>query len=268
MQGGAPASFRPEEVGEARLHKKGGVDVKLVDKNSEQPLYLQLADIIIGMIDSGELPDGSFLMPEREIGKLQDLSRMTVNKAIMKLVAEGRLSRHQGKGTIVTAQKEATRFERLDSLSEIMAKKGIAVKNDLLSFETVEATPTIAKRLELTGDKVIKIVRRRYFGEEPVLLETMYLNPALVPGLTLELVVAHSMYTLFQHNYGHRLTRAEQIIRPFQLTKKIAQILKQPPGMLALQIDRVAYTDKEEPMEYTQTVFLTHKHDFEVVFNR
>jgi len=242
--------------------------MKLVDKHVSTPLYLQLANIIEEMIENGELENGAFLMPERELCKYQDVSRMTVNKAIMKLVNEGILSRHQGKGTFITPKKEASRYERLESLSEVMAKKGITVNNDILSFGEISFTPAVVARLQMQGDVGFRIQRRRYFEEDPVILETIYLNPAMTPDLSLELLEANSLYDLFHHRYGHVMIRAEQTIKPIKLSNLQGELLSQPAGMLALEIDRVVYTDKEEILEYTKTVFLTQKHEFEVVFNR
>ncbi|MCL1949480.1 MAG: GntR family transcriptional regulator [Turicibacter sp.] len=242
--------------------------MKLVDKSSSVPLYLQLANNIEELMDEGTLAEGAFLMPERELCKSQGVSRMTVNKAVMKLVSEGRLSRHQGKGTFVTPKKEKTRYERLESLSELMAKRGITVKNDLLGASLTELPPQAISHLQMNDTLGYKIFRRRFFEDEPVVLETMYLNPDQVPGLNLDLIKDNSMYELFSHHYGHHLVRAEQTIKPIKINEEQAALFNQPAGVLALQIDRVVYTDKNQVMEYTQTIFLTLKHDFEVVFNK
>ncbi len=76
--------------------------MKLIDKNSQIPLYLQLIEIIKDMINNNELQEGHYLMSERDICKIQNVSRMTVNKAIINLVNEGVLERRQGKGTFVS----------------------------------------------------------------------------------------------------------------------------------------------------------------------
>ena len=57
--------------------------MKIVDKNLDIPLHFQLYQIIKDMIEGGELLEGANLMPERELCKLQNISRMTVNKAII-----------------------------------------------------------------------------------------------------------------------------------------------------------------------------------------
>ena len=57
--------------------------MKIVDKNLDIALHTQLYQIIKDMIESKELVEGASLMPERELCKLQNISRMTVNKAII-----------------------------------------------------------------------------------------------------------------------------------------------------------------------------------------
>ena len=65
--------------------------MKIVDKNLDIALHIQLYQIIKDMIESKELEEGASLMPERELCKLQNISRMTVNKAIINLVNEDKV---------------------------------------------------------------------------------------------------------------------------------------------------------------------------------
>ncbi len=60
---------------------------------------------------------------------------------------------------------------------------------------------------------------------------------------------------------------AEQIITPIMLTKEEAKLLKKPKSTLALKIDRIVYTTDEEVMEYTVSIFMSNKHDFEIVLH-
>ena len=69
--------------------------MKIVDKNIDTALHIQLYQIIKDMIESKELIEGASLMPERDLCKLQNISRMTVNKAITNLVNEGLLEKKQ-----------------------------------------------------------------------------------------------------------------------------------------------------------------------------
>lgn len=85
--------------------------MKIVDKNLDIALHIQLYQIIKDMIESKELEEGASLMPERELCKLQNISRMTVNKAIINLVNEGLLERRQGKGTLYHIKNNSIDFK-------------------------------------------------------------------------------------------------------------------------------------------------------------
>ena len=99
--------------------------MKKVDKQLDIPLHLQLSQIIREMIDKGELQPGDALMSEREICRLQGISRMTVNKVIVILVNEGLLDRQQGKGTFVAFKKKRHRYEKLEGLTQILKNKDL-----------------------------------------------------------------------------------------------------------------------------------------------
>jgi len=242
--------------------------MRKVNKQLEVPLYIQLAHIIQEMIDLGELLEEACLMSERDICEVQEISRMTVNKAIEKLVHEGLLIRHQGKGTFVAKKRQTSRYQGLESLSEMMAKKGLVVSNKLLSFEAITLSKWVQKKLKTEATCGYKIKRVRYVENEPLILESIYLNKGLCPDLTRTLVEAHSMYHLYSARYHHQFARAEQIVRPTLLNELQAKQLGQSEGDLALSIRRHLYTEKEEVMEYTESIFLSSKHDFEMVLTR
>jgi GntR family transcriptional regulator len=85
--------------------------------------------------------------------------------------------------------------------------------------------------------------------------------------LNKELVEESSLYKLYRDRYNHKTKRAEQVIKPIMLDKNSAEILNKDVDTLALKIDRVVYTDKEEVMEYTSSIFLTDKHEYEIVLH-
>lgn len=241
--------------------------MRKVNKELSIPLHQQLSQIIKEMIESRELQPGNYLMPEREICKLQGISRMTVNKAILNLVNEGLLDRQQGKGTFVSFGKKKYRYQKLEGFTEIMSKHGFILTNRLLEFEFNKRSSKVQKKLRMEQTEGYKIKRIRYIDNEPIVLETVYLNPKMCPDLSEDLIQKHSLYELYRDRYKHKTVRAEQIITPVMITKEEAKLLEQPVNTLALRIDRVVYTDQEEVMEYTVSIFMSNKHDFEVVLH-
>ena len=230
--------------------------MKKVDKNSKVPLHIQLSSIIKEMIETEELKEGSFLMSERDICKHQEISRMTVNKAILSLVNEGLLNRHQGKGTFVAYKKKKHRYQKLEGFTEIMTKRGYQVENELLVFNLDTYSKNVREKLNLLNlDSLVYKI------------ETVYINQDMCPDLTENLIKENSLYQLYKERYQHKIVRAEQVITPVMITKEQAGLLQCEINTLALKIDRVVYTEFEEVMEYTSSIFLTDKHEFEVVLN-
>jgi len=241
-----------------------------VNKELAIPLHIQLSQIIREMIEKGALKEGEQLMPEREICKQQDISRMTVNKAILTLVSEGLLERKQGSGTIVAFKKKRHRYEKLEGFTEVMNKEGYQARNELILFELSPQTYHIREKLKLQDDKtlVYKIKRVRYLENDAFVLETVYISQLMCPDLSEKLVKEKSLYQLYRERYQHKIIRAEQSIKPVMITEEQAKLLKADPNTLALEIDRVVYTDEEAIMEYTSSIFMTDQHEFEIVLHQ
>ena len=151
--------------------------MKLVDKNSQIPLYIQLSEIIKEMINNKELQEGHYLMSERDICKIQDISRMTVNKAIMHLVNEGILERRQGKGTFISYKKQKLTYERMQGFTEIAKYNNLNVRNEILKFELSKPSNKVNEYLKLKNDNllVFQIERIRFVDDEPTILEKIYI---------------------------------------------------------------------------------------------
>lgn len=76
-------------------------------KESNAPLYLQLARNLREHIQSGGVEPGEPLPSERELSERMGMSRVTIRKGIQKLIEEGLLFRRHGSGTYVSDRIEA-----------------------------------------------------------------------------------------------------------------------------------------------------------------
>ena len=243
--------------------------MKLVDKNSKVPLYIQLSNIIKEMIKNNELQEGHYLMSERDICKIQNISRMTVNKAIISLVNEGILERHQGKGTLVSYYKQKLTYEKMQGFTEIAEGKNLNVKNKVTKFKLDKPNEKIKKYLQLEDDStlVFQIDRIRYINDEATILEKIYIPEFMCPTLNKDLIVNNSIYKLYREKYLHKTQKAKQVINPILINKSQSKLLDVDLNTLALKIDRIVFTDKDEVLEYTSSIFITDKHQYEIILN-
>jgi DNA-binding transcriptional MocR family regulator len=73
----------------------------VLDKDKEQPLYIQLRDILRRMIGDRSLPGGEKLPPVTDFAKMLGVTPSTVRRALQDLTDEGLVDSHVGRGTFV-----------------------------------------------------------------------------------------------------------------------------------------------------------------------
>jgi len=147
------------------------------------PLYQQVKDYLASRISSGEWAPGHRVPSENELVRRLGASRMTVNRAVRELTADGLLRRVQGRGTYVDDGKAQSEMMRLRAIAEEIRSRGHDHRADVVSLEDVTAGVVLARQMELDlGSQVFHSVIVHYDNDCPVQLEDRYVNPAVAPG--------------------------------------------------------------------------------------
>lgn len=84
-----------------------------LDKQDKQPVYLQLANQLMGLIRTGPLNAGQRLPSSREMSEMLQVHRKTVVRAYDELLAQGWLESHTGSGTFVARHLPRTELQTL-----------------------------------------------------------------------------------------------------------------------------------------------------------
>lgn len=241
--------------------------MKKVIKDSPLPMHYQIKQIIQEMIENEELKPGDLIPPERELCEIQEVSRMTVNKAIMSLVNEGVLFREQGKGTFVAKPKEKYELSRLKGFTEEMEEKGISTCTRILDFSIKKATKKSRDILNLGKEEgeVIEINRLRSCEEEPYSIETAWLPKCHFDDMTREAIEGKSLYQVLKEKYGCYPHKAKQTIEPIMLNEYESGLLGLQPNSLALMFSRITYDINGTPIEYTRAIYRSDKYKYEVI---
>jgi GntR family transcriptional regulator len=77
-----------------------------IDPDDREPVYRQLADIIRGQINAGEIPPGRAVPSKRVLCQRYDVSTRTVDSAMAVLREERLIVTERGKGLYVTRPEE------------------------------------------------------------------------------------------------------------------------------------------------------------------
>lgn len=241
--------------------------MKTISKDSPIPLYYQLKELIQEQIEDEIFKQGEPIPTEMELCQIHNISRMTVNKAIMSLVHEGLLYREQGRGTFVSQNKRKHQLNNLKGFTEEMMQRGYSVETKILSFEIVEATKDKKKHLKLSQDeeKIIEIQRLRYIENEPFALEIAWIPLELCPELDVKMHNSKSLYEIFQQKYKYTLAEAKQTIEPILINEYESELLNLRKNSLALLFRRTTYLDDGRIIEYTKAIYRSDKHKYEII---
>jgi GntR family transcriptional regulator len=222
-----------------------------IDRDLPIPLYHQLKDALVSLIQSDSLQEGEAIPTEQELTKRFEVSRITVRRAIDELVREGRLVTRQGKGTFVARPKIQRPMTRMKSFSAATTEGGHQPGSRLLSLRHEKAGSSVASALGIEKEQWIWVVERlRLVDNEPMGLSEVYLN--LAPYLTLtplELEQDSSLWSILQKK-GVVLTKSSETIQAISASSPQAELLQIAVGAPLLLIEGTVYTDRSTPIEY------------------
>ena len=225
------------------------------------PRYIQLRRRIEKAIESGQLPPGTPLPPEREIASMTTLSRVTVRKAVQPLVEEGLILQRRGSGSIVAPQltKVEQSLSRLTSFTEDMARRGKNVTATWLERGIFLPSPEETMTLGLTArESVSRLSRLRMADSTPLAIERASLSTRMLPN---PLAVESSLYETLDES-GFKPVRAVQRISATNLNAVDAGLLEVEEGIAGLKITRVSYLESGQVVELTHSIYRGDAYDF------
>jgi GntR family transcriptional regulator len=222
----------------------------LPERDGARPLYAQVRERLVERIRSGEWKPGQLIANEFEIAAEFGVSQGTARKAIGDLASEGLVVRRQGRGTFVV---EHTPDHVLFRFFNLFDGDGNAVIPDSRDISSTLATASEEECRVLglaPGAKVIRITRTRTNEGAPLMWETISLPDAFFPGLADRPQMPNTLYDLFQKAYGVLIVRTDDRLSAIAAGSATAAILGIAPGAPLLQIDRIAYSLDDAPVEW------------------
>jgi DNA-binding GntR family transcriptional regulator len=150
-----------------------------------EPLWVQVRDLISAQVADGSLRPGMRIPPERELCRQLSVSRVTLRKALIRLVEEGVLSAAHGRGWYVTETPAPREFPNdLESFSETAARMGLVPSARVLRSTVEPASLDLASELGIApGTPLFVLERVRYLDGVPIAVDLTQLPVSLVPAI-------------------------------------------------------------------------------------
>lgn len=240
-----------------------------VDRELPIPLYFQLRDALLALIQDKALQEGDAIPTELELSRMFEVSRITVRRAIDELVREGRLTTRQGKGTFVARSKIQRPMTRMQSFSMATAEEGYYPGSRLLALRHEKATPRVASALRVEADQWLWVVERlRLVDGEPIGLSEVYLNlPSNLFLAPAELEQNSSLWSLLEQK-GIVLRKSTETIQAISANEKQAELLQIEVGAPLLLIEGVVFTEEANPVEYHRMFNRGDRYKYSVELDR
>ena len=231
-----------------------------------EPKYYELRQWLRHHIDG--LPPGTLVAPERSLSERFNISRTTVRQALHDLAVEGRIVRRQGRGTFVASPK-VTHNLQLTSYTEDVTAQGLRPGSKVIDVDLAEAEPEVAEKLNLPdGAPVIRIERVRYADDEPMAVETVYLDGARFGRVGEQLSAAGSLYALLKEEYGVIPVQGEETIETVLASPSASRLLGTDSSTPMLLLTRSSRDSAGRPVEYVRSLYRGDRFRFTTTLTR
>ncbi|THG29604.1 GntR family transcriptional regulator [Naasia lichenicola] len=212
------------------------------------PLWVQAVDHIAREIAEGRLPPGSRLPPERELCADLNISRVTLRKALQKLVEDGVLRSSHGRGWFVAAGPQKDWPNSLESFTETAERMGLEASSRILRAEVAPATIDEAEELAIApGTALFHLERVRMLSSAPIAIDDSRVPASMIPDASSIDFTRASLYEQLA-GAGLDLARAESTIEARPADPYLALHLGIEPGSPILAMRQVVADAGDRPI--------------------
>jgi len=207
---------------------------------SPLPLYQQLARLLSAGIQSGSLAPGARLPSEPELSRQHRIGRPTVRQATELLVQRGLVERRRGSGTYVRATPRRVDLFSLGGTLVSFQEGGLELSSKLMRRLTRKVVAPDAEN-PFSGREAFGFTRLSSVKSKPVLLEQLYLDPEVFPGLEQVPLNGASLSKIVEERYYLKPTHAEQSFRVAVPPNEVSQALGLPARAPLLLVKRTLH---------------------------
>ncbi len=199
--------------------------------------YLQVKHHILQKISDGSLRAGERVPSENELVRELDIARMTANRALRELAAEGVLVRVAGVGTFVAEQRVHAHPLEVRNIADEIRARGHEYEAKVVALGPISATRELGERCGVTaGARLDHSLLIHCEGGVPLQVEDRYVNPTVVPGY-----LRNDFTRTTPHEFlmqAAPLQRAEHTVRAVIPDSRVRRMLKLDAADACLLIRR------------------------------
>ncbi|WP_251076685.1 histidine utilization repressor [Streptomyces sp. NBC_01525] len=147
------------------------------------PAYQRVKDLVTEQIMSGRWREGDALPSESRFVEALGLSRMTVNRALRELAAQGLIRRVMGVGSFVALHKGSSALVEVHNIADEVSARGHRHRTEVRFVREEAAGQETGARFGIgEGTPVFHSQVVHFEDDVPIQLEDRYVHPDFAPG--------------------------------------------------------------------------------------
>lgn len=224
------------------------------------PLYIQLQDIIIKKIEEKKYLPGETIPSERKMAEVYGVNRMTVKRAVNKLVELGYLVRKPGAGTYVANRdKKKIDLSYMDSesgnagVTAMLTSSGMQTSSKVFGMGVVDSSKYLNYKLALSKDESVWGIHRVRLGDgTPFAIEYTYVPEKFVDNPDRFDFTKVSLYDYMEAE-GHMPVHFIQELEVCTANERVAEMLGVERGTAIFKIEYVGADKDMNVVEFTKS---------------
>lgn len=236
--------------------------------------FIDLSDVIIGKIKSGELLPGDKIPSENELIKKHKISNTTARKVLLEIESKGWARRVKGKGTFVLNRTpEHKLFRTLGSIdatrrgfNDYLIAEGFTPKNIILEKTILKdgISSEISGKHFIIEGPVLKIHQLRYADDDLMKDEVRFISLSLCPKIE-RLSTEISYFKMYESHYHLQITDIKQSLSVDIMTPESAGNNFDIQSAIPVFILDGALSSGEQVIEIEKSFYRGDKYKFSIV---
>ena len=235
--------------------------------------FEKVAQSLVERIQQGIYSNMQRLPSEYQLADEYGVSRLTVRKAIERLVTAKILVNDPGKGTYIMSTNSSNKVESgrmgLQSFTEAAETYGKQSRTQVLDYQPLtQPDQRMEEKLNLRNNpqpEVDELVRLRFWDDDPMTIEDIVI---------LHKYVANHQKNDFKHSLFQILAETVEIaysnqeIEAIKVDEKLAKLLHVQEGDPILCVHSLTYTADGQPIFYDTSYYRADKYTFKTTLTR
>lgn len=225
------------------------------------PRHRLLYETLRKHIIEGVYSEGDLLPSENELCQIYGMTRPTVRQSLARLAADGYITKHQGKGSIVQTLPRDIGILSVSGTTSAVGNRNlktkIIVKPVLIPWPGNFIFPLSDLEKE---SGCIYMERLRLLEDEPIFYDINYIASINLPRITSRKFENRSLFSILRDNYNIEIKGGEQRIKAIPVTIRIGRFLKMKKDQPVLHLERKLETNHPGLFLYSSIYCNTEKY--------